>query len=357
MKTKPVIVQHCALPEKAGGPITGLQLLLNSPLKDRYEFHTVFQDKPAGGLNPGLILKMSRQIRKINPDLLHVRGLQNEGFHGILAGKLAGCKRIVLSVHGSALELEKLSRLKRFLYGYLIEPATLRLADSVYFVCDAQKKRLKETINFRGVIHNAAPKFAPTVCREEMRKILGIADSDTICIYVGRLTTDKGLLYMADAMVKLLSYSNSLKFIIVGGGPLEVELKKTFSGINYINNVFFLGQRNDIHNLLECSDIFIFPTLHENLSNALLEACVAGLGIVATDIGGNPEVIRDKIDGLLVPIANDEALTEKIAELIDNADLRRKLGISAKTRANEEFNQDKVWEQISALYDQLLEQK
>lgn len=354
MRAKPVIIQHCALPRKAGGPMSGLHLLLNSPLKDKYEFHTVFQDRPAGGFNPRLIIDMARQIRKIKPDLLHVRGLQNEGLHGILAGKLAGCKRIVLSVHGSALELENLSVIKRFLYGYLIEPVTLRLADIVYFVCNAQKKRVRELKNFSGVIHNAAPTFSPSVDRIEMRKMLGISNTDTLCIYVGRMTYDKGISYMADAIEKLLSCNQNLKFIFAGEGSLENNIKERLSKTKSFEHVYFLGQRKDIHNLLACSDIFIFPTLHENLSNALLEACVAGLGIVATDVGGNPEVIRDGIDGLLVPAANAEELTAKIAELIDKPELRRNLGISAAAHVNKDFNQNSVWEKINFTYDQLL---
>lgn len=354
MKSKPIIIQHCASPEKAGGPMTGLLLLLNSPLKDKYEFHTVFQNRPARGFNIGLIVEMARQIKKINPDLLHVRGLQNEGLHGILAGKLAGCKKIVLSVHGSALELEHLPVIKRILYGCFVEPITLRLADAVYFVCNAQRKRLRELKNFSGVIHNAAPTFSPSVNRDEMRKLLGVCSTDTLCIYAGRMTEDKGLNYMVDAIEKLLSYKQNLKFIFAGEGPLENSIKERFSKTKKTDHVILLGQRNDIQNLLACSDIFIFPTLHENLSNALLEACVAGLGIVATNVGGNPEVIRNGTDGLLAPAANAEELTVKIAELIDNVELRRNLGFSASAHANEEFNQDKTWEKISALYDQLL---
>ena len=344
------------MPQLIGGAAITMQRLLSSELASKYNFIPLYQNRPAGGLNLKLVLEMAKEIKIHRPDLIHIRGLQNEGFHGALAARLAGCKRIVISVHGSNSDLLHASKIKIALFKYLIEPFTLLLSIYFYCVCYAQAKKFSHYKNYYGVIHNSAPASSEVSNRKKTRGGLGLTESDIACIYIGRLTDEKGLLILANAISKLGHaeiYSN-LKFLIIGDGPLYQDFVNQFEEEITAGKVCMLGRREDVQDILHAGDLFVFPTLHENLSLALLEACTAGIAILATNVGGNPEVIRDGVDGLLVPPGDAKALQSGIERLAGNPELRRTLGHSAKQRAIESFSQSKLLKEIELFYDRVL---
>ena len=125
MARRSLIVQHCYGVPGLGGPMSGLRRLLGSSLAQKYRFETCFQPYPAGGINLNLIATMARQIRAYRPDLLHVRGLGNEGFHGYLAGRMAGCSRILVSVHGMVRDsVYYPNRWRQWIVSQILEPFT-----------------------------------------------------------------------------------------------------------------------------------------------------------------------------------------------------------------------------------------
>lgn len=354
--TKPVIVQHCAMPNSVGGPMTGLKLLMGSLLNQKYHFRTVFQTRPARGFNLRLIWEMACQIRQQKPSIVHIRGLQNEGFHGILAARIAGCKHIVLSVHGRIGELTNVHPFKRWIFNYIIEPITLRLAHRYYCVCYAQAGALKNNPAFAGVIYNAVNKHCPLVNRSSIRESIGVCDGEILSVYTGRLTIDKGLIFLADALNSTFetACSSKLKFIFVGEGPLEIFLKERLATHCATGRIQFLGSRNDVQDILGGCDMFVFPTLHENLSNSLLEACSAGLAIVATNVGGNPEVVRNGAEAILVTPGCSKALTNAMVSLINDAARRESLGQAALLRSTTVFSPEATWHLLGGLYDKLI---
>ena len=358
---KRVIAQHCAMPGKVGGPAAGLRLLRGHPfMQERYDLPLISQDEPAGGINLRLIFHMARSIRACHPDLLHVRGLQNEGFHGVVAGRLAGCPRIIVSIHGSVSESRSTGRLRCFIFSRIIEPLTLWLADGFYCVCHSQAERLRLSgkRKFLGIIHNAAPHFRSLDDDDKLllRKRLNLAQDDMDGIYVGRLTMEKGLEFLVQALKAVWQKTKkpAVKFLLAGDGPAMVELQRQFQSEIAAGKLLFLGDRSDIQELLQIADFFVFPTLHENLSNALLEACCAGIAVIATDVGGNPEVIEDGREGILVPPADSEALAEAMILLAGNPDLRQRLGENARARIRQDFDAEVIMRRISTLYEKLL---
>jgi glycosyltransferase involved in cell wall biosynthesis len=215
--------------------------------------------------------------------------------------------------------------------------------------------RLKYRSGFAGVIPNAAPIVVPKQSRDDVRKILEIGEGDIVCIFVGRLTEEKGLRVYADAMESILTRGDSLnkiRFVFAGEGPMEDVIRKRLPC--FLNNIRFLGARSDVQDLLCASDIFVFPSLHENLSYSLLEACAAGIAIIATDVGGNPEVIRNGVDGVLVQPSDPKGLEQHILWLANDRSARKRLGASARDRVNREFTQDKTWSQLGSLYVKVL---
>jgi len=353
------VVQHFAIADSIGGPAAQLRLLMKSPIMADFEFYLCSQNRPAGGINLPLIREMAAEIRKWNPHLVHVRGLQNEGFHGVLAAKLAGCQRILVSVHGFAGDSIQSSPWKKALFSCFIEPLTLRLASAVVCVCNYQSQHpliRRWAKNFRGVIYNAAPTYSMAVDREHIRRTLGFLPTDVVSTTVARLTVDKGLADLADAIHMPQITSNSqLRFLIVGDG----EYADTFQSkcVKEIGSgkVIMTGVRKDIEGLLSASDTFVFPSLHENFSNCLLEAGAAGLPVIATAVGGNPEIVENGQTGILVPPHDPEALAEAITNLATNISLRQYFGRKLQQHIKINFNEAVVFRKYSALYRELIE--
>lgn len=358
---KPIIMQHCvASYANFGGPATGYRLLMESKLNEKYQFLPLIQREAPHGINFSLLYDLFIQIRKVKPDIIHIRGLHSEGFYGLLAARLAGCKKIVLSVHGTYTDSLNIGRLKKFLFGKIIEPFTLRNASLVYCVCDFAVKRpyiYKNTKKLYGYIHNAAPDFSSNdskKARQKIRAELGINPDEIVVVTVGRVTPGKGYKDIVEALKKLRTKIN-FRYLIVGEGDYLEELKKELSEEIKMNQVIILGKRLDVTEILFASNIFVFPTLHENLSNALLEACAAGLAIIATNVGGNPEVIQNEETGILIPPHSPDILAQEIFNLTTDISKREKLAANAHDYVRINYNKDLIFGQMEKMYDALLQ--
>lgn len=165
--------------------------------------------------------------------------------------------------------------------------------------------------------------------RQCARRVLGLSDDLLVIGCVGRLVQLKNQRLMIECMPALLSLQPNLRLVIVGDGPLESVLRAQAFTLGVAAHVDFLGQRSDVADLLPAFDIFALPSSTEGLSIALLEACATGLAVVATNVGGNPEIIRDGQTGLLVPVDDHDALRSALHSLLTNPTLRARLGASA----------------------------
>lgn len=356
--SKPVIVQHCFGALGNGGPATELHQILQSDLAKSYDFGTCFQDRPAGGINLPLVFQMARRIRSFRPDLLHVRGLGNEGFHGLLAGRLAGCRRILVGVHGfSGDTIYPTSRVRQKLVSGILEPFTLRSADGVYCVCEYAAKRIEITQNarnFLGHVHNAVPVPANISVNKKLRHSFGFNDRDVVAIFVGRMTKEKGVYDLCEALRILDQGSNqNLKVILIGDGPDFEAVQKITSTLSKIR-VFLLGKRYDVQYLLTMSDLFVFPSLHENLSIALLEAMSNALPVVATHVGGNPEVVVDGETGILIPHRDPSTLAKAMSLLAINLELRKQMGMAGRRRVEQYFSIPIQVQNLDRIYKMML---
>lgn len=359
LESRVVIMQHQIESQlDNGGPATGLKLLLDSDLSKHFEFVPLIQFTNLKSFFR-LFFDLYSQVKKIKPEIVHVRGLQSMGFVGLIAARLAGCKKIVVSVHGSSIDSIGIGRLKLILYKYIVEPFTLRNANLVYCVCEYAAKRNyieRNTSNLYGHIYNAAPNYDGLnndSIKRNVRSSLKIKTDEIVITYVGRVVFDKGVQDLIDA-IKLNSSIANVRYLIVGDGEYLPTLRQKLEEEIKSNRVLLLGKRADVRDVLFASDIFIFPTLHENLSNSLLEACAAGLAIIATDVGGNPEVIENKNNGLLIPPNSPIEIANAIRKLVDNCDLRVEYGIKAKLIVNQKFNQNKIFEQFKTMYKSLI---
>jgi|GEM_PF-343022 sugar transferase (PEP-CTERM/EpsH1 system associated) len=198
-------------------------------------------------------------------------------------------------------------------------------------------------------INNFAPMSEHE--RKKKRAELGYTDQHFLVAEIGRLTEQKGHIYLIRAAVSLVRKHPNLRFLIIGDGPLRESLKEEVrrQGLETFFN--FLGARKDIRELLNAIDLMVLPSLWEGLPNIILEAMACGTPIVATAVDGTPEAVVDGETGILIPPRDPDALARAIDHLIGNRELLKKMGRNARMRAIEEFSIGKQIERFNALFD------
>ncbi|MEW2375078.1 glycosyltransferase [Micromonospora sp. NPDC047812] len=356
-RSRPVVVQHSAGLPGANGPLTAVQRVLASPLAERYEFVRMHQSAGNGGVDVTLLRGWVRLLRRTRPDVVHVRGLQNEGFHGVLAARLAGCPRILVTVHGTVRDLRQVGRgWRRRLLAQGAEPATLRMASHVATVCEyaAGRDFLRPyAAKFVGVVPNGVPVPPdPAAARDRVRGELCLRPDDVVMIAVARLTWDKGYGVLADALRRLPAAGGRRVLLVAGDGPDRAGIAAALAGAGG-TEVRMLGNRLDVPELLSAADVFVFPTLHENLSNALLEAMAYRLPVVASAVGGNVEVLRSG-GGRLVPAGDPDALAVALTGLLADAAERDHLGQLARKVVIESYSLEEMLRALDGVYERML---
>ncbi|TWG87992.1 glycosyltransferase involved in cell wall biosynthesis [Luteimonas sp. J16] len=166
--------------------------------------------------------------------------------------------------------------------------------------------------------------------RARARARLGVAADAPLLGCVGRLVELKNHRLLLDCLPRLAARYPDVRVVLVGEGPAEAALREQAAALGVAGRVVFAGACDDVPALLPAMDVFVLPSLTEGLSIALLEACASGLAIVASDVGGNPEIVRDGGTGRLFASGDGEALYALLDELLGDAAGRTRLGAAAR---------------------------
>lgn len=180
------------------------------------------------------------------------------------------------------------------------------------------------------VVLNGVPTDRHGTARHEARTRLGVPAGVPLLGCVGRLVALKNHRLVIDSLPTLLAAHPDLHLAILGEGPLESGLRARIAALGLAQRVHLAGARSDVPDLLPAFDVFVLPSRTEGLSIALLEACAAGLAVVATDVGGNGEIVRDRTTGRLVPSDDAEALQVALDALLRDPAERMRLGEAAR---------------------------
>lgn len=186
-----------------------------------------------------------------------------------------------------------------------------------------------------------------------LRQEFGFSSQDIIVVSVARITKDKGYHILKDAIKELADLPN-VKFLIIGDGDYLVSMQQELSKELAMSRVLFLGYRDDVNRILPICDIFVLPTLHETLSIALLEASKHQLPLIASSVGGIPEIIESRVNGILVPPSNPVLLAEAIRELAMDDFKRKMMGEKAKEFVEIKFSEDEIIGKVYSIYQKLL---
>jgi glycosyltransferase involved in cell wall biosynthesis len=191
---------------------------------------------------------------------------------------------------------------------------------------------------------------------QEIRQRLLISGDDLIILAIGRLSPEKGHRYLIDAIAKIISWAPQLKLkvLIAGEGPVEGKLKTQIVKRGLEKCVTLIGQYSDVKPLFSIADLFVLPSLSEGSPNVLLESMAACVPIVATNVGGVPEIVDDGESATLVPPANADILGKSILELLIDRSRAKQLAGVAFDRARLMFSPTTYNERILNIYETAL---
>jgi glycosyltransferase involved in cell wall biosynthesis len=179
---------------------------------------------------------------------------------------------------------------------------------------------------------------------------LAISPGHVAAIFVGRLVPEKNVAFLLRAMAAVPPLPQPLRLLVAGEGPQRQELERLTRELGLADRVLFLGERRDVTALLQAASFLVLPSLGEGLSNVLLEAMASGCPVLASDVPGNREAVRDGEDGILYASGSQPALTQALGRLAGDGPLRQRLAAAARERVRREYSLEAMVRSLSGIY-------
>jgi glycosyltransferase involved in cell wall biosynthesis/protein-tyrosine-phosphatase len=301
-----------------------------------------------------IFVALLRVLRDHPVDVVHTHR-NKDTVLGVIAAKLAGVRGVVRTFHGESEPFHGWARARYRLYE-AFDRVTLRcLADRIVAVSGKMAERLDRSgygADRVACIHNGVDlkRVRSERVREQVRRELGIAPAAPLIGTVGRLSPVKGHVHFLRAARLILQGERAARFLVVGDGPLRGDLERSAKEFGLQDACVFAGARGDVFDLVSALDVFVLPSLHEGIPMALLEAMALGTPVVATAVGGVPEVVADGVNGLLVASGDAPGLAEACLGLVRDAMKARKLALSARRTVEERFLREQNGQALVDLY-------
>ena len=229
----------------------------------------------------------------------------------------------------------------------------VQLADSIFTVCKAAQRtigalRYAKRGNNDGVVYNTFPNIDyDAVESGKLRKELGISNDKIVVTSVGRVVKAKGHDYAIEAIKRISD--PQFVFVVVGDGPYTEVYQKQLKEEIAQKRVFVLGSRSDVKEILKDSDVFLFTTLNENHSLALMEAVNMHCTVIATNVGGNPEIIQGDETGLLIPKMDIDSIQKALIKLKDK-NLRTEFAENAYDYCRSKFSVENTYGKLDNIF-------
>jgi glycosyltransferase involved in cell wall biosynthesis len=190
--------------------------------------------------------------------------------------------------------------------------------------------------------------------RSSARRALGAPDGALVVGSVGRLVPVKNYALLLRAFGRLAaSTPGPVRLVLLGDGPERATLERAAAASGIASLVQLPGHRDDVPELLVGLDVFVLPSLNEGMSNTLLEAMAAGVPVVASDVGGNREIVEDDRSGMLFPSGEEAALLERLRRLAGDPGSRARLGKAGQERVMRDFSMGAMIRSYEALYERM----
>lgn len=309
----------------------------------------VFSLEKRPGIDLRIPMQLSKKMRQHQFDVVHTH---NEAglIYGTTAAIFARIPRIIYTEHGKGLGYHD-RKLFRIVERYLIKKTNKVVAVSE----DLRAKminwhRLERNRFF--VIPNGidVDEFKEKNFRKKKRDEVGLKDDDFVIGIVASLLPIKNHCFFLTVFKKLLMEFPKLKLVLIGDGPLRGYLEDRVLKMEVSKKVIILGARLDVPALLSALDMYVLPSLSEGISISILEAMAAGIPIVASDVGGNSQIIKDAHSGFLVPVGNEEAWIKTLRELLNHPRLRKTISHIAQQTVENRFSLACAINQYESIY-------
>ena len=328
--------------------LDGLPIFRNFTL---WQFFGIKGLRKFGGYLYILTLILYLWRRRADYDVIHVHGLNYHTFAANLAGRWFNRPTIAkLANSGQASDVEKMRQDRQLALARYMLPMALQ--------CDrfvAINETIIDELVAAGVSPDRIVSFGNGVeiGRIQLRVDYNLSDPPRL-LYVGRLHPQKGLDVLLRAIRLLSDYRRRpLQLRLVGDGPARGELTALADQLDLNDQVTFCGQSDRVMEELAAADVFVLPSRAEGLSNALLEAMAAGLPALVSDIPGNVDVVEHERNGLLFRAEDPQALADCLTSLLDQEDLRRRLGREARKSVEDRFSLETIARYYVNLYEQV----
>ena len=284
-------------------------------------------EKPEGN-SLGFLFRLSRVFKALDPDVIHTRNWA--GLDGVIAARLAGIKAVVHGEHGwGVIDPDGLNpkrvRIRRIL-SFLIREYTCVSQQMEHWLRDDVKVRQRVTQIYNGVDDE---QYRPGQKKIEKH---GLA----ICI-IGRLDPIKDHLTLFKGFAALRNQIPEVQLFVIGDGPERQRLEQAAG-----EGIVFLGNRRDVPELLRQMDLFVLTSINEGISNTILEAMASGLPVVATRVGGNPELVQDGVNGRLFEVGDWRQLAEILHAYCSSREKREVHGREARKIVKERSSIDRM---------------
>jgi glycosyltransferase involved in cell wall biosynthesis len=305
------------------------------------------------------VRRICRLIRDFRPDIVETHTTK-AGIVGRLAARLEGSPVVLHIYHGHVLDGHYYGAIKTGMARYA-ERMLARISDRLVAVSARVKDDLvKYKVASAGHISivepglDLAPMLRCRLDRGALRRELGLDPAVPLVGIVGRLTPVKNHRLFLDVAVALLAVRPDVHFVVVGDGELGPMIRALAQRLGVMKRVTFAGWRYDLPRIYADLDVLVSCSTSEGTPFTIIEAMAAGCPVVATRVGGVPDLLDDQATGLLVPSAHAEPLVAAILQLLSDRDLARGLARAAAARAEARFDPARLASDMDALYTELL---
>ena len=283
--------------------------------------------------------RMGRAIRARHLDVLHAHQY-TPFFYGSIAARLSGVRpRVIFTEHGRHFP-DVVSFRRRVMNRLVFD----RLADEVNAVCEFSARSVREKDGFYRrpveVIANGVDLPRYTVDRLSAGARLGLDPSRRYVTTVARFHPVKDHPTLLHGFAHVARALPDVDLLLVGDGPLRQELEAMARSLAIEHRVRFMGVRSDVADILRASDAFAMTSLSEAASLTLLEAMASELPVVVTAVGGNPELVRDGTDGLLVPRRSSAGVARALLRILSDSSMAAAMGRAGAERVRSQFRLD-----------------
>ena len=308
------------------------------------------------------VINLYRYLRKNEYHVVHTHN-SKAGFVGRLAARLAGVPVVIHTVHGFAFHSQE-PLWRRMLFRNL-ERIASKWCDKMIFISGplidwALREKITSPGKFTKIYSGIDPDLFQPVSDEDKKQAgirWGINPGDPVAGIVSKLWDGKGHRVLLEAFKELLRDLDRAKLLIVGEGYLENELRTYAEELGISGSVVFTGFESNVSEIMACFDISVLPSFFEGMGRVLLEAMAMKIPVVASNVGGIPDLVKNNRNGILVAPGNVPELAGAMKKLLTNQELSNNMGEYGHQRVTETFSARSMCEKILNVYRDCLNEK